>query len=139
MSTWLLSIVGVTVIGVLIELLLTDSPMSKFVRSIYAFFILFVIVQPIPAFFKNASTSVSGGITLNTELMSEINRQTAAATQARIERALADAGFNNCIVTMHGDKIYINAWNSTKKDAAAIINIVVAVANVRPNSVEVYI
>ena len=138
MSAWLLSIVGITVIGVLVELLLTDSPISKFVRSIYAFFILFVIVQPIPGFFKTASSSVGGVFALDTGLMQEINRQTAAATQANAERALSDAGFNNCIVTVYQNKIYVNAWNSTKKDSAAIIQIVTAVCGVKPDAVEVY-
>jgi len=136
-SSWLLSIAGVTIIGVLVELLLTNSPVHKFVRSIYAFFILFVIVAPIPGFFKNASAAASGGISLDTELSREINRQTTAARQASVTSALAAAGFDNCIVTFFGDKIYVNAAASTKKDAAAIISIVTAVSGVKPDAVEV--
>ena len=137
MTPWLLSIVGITVVGVLIELLLTDSPMSKFVRSIYAFFILFVIVQPIPGFLKNGAAAVSGEVFLNTPLLETINAQTRAALQARTTEVLDTAGYN-CIVTIFGDKVYINASDSTKKDAAAIISIVTAVCNVRPEAVEVY-
>ena len=139
MSAWLLSIVGITVVGVLVELLLTDSPMSKFVRSIFAFFILFVIIQPIPAFFKNASASVSGGVPLDNALMQEINRQTAAAFAQNAVRALAAAGFENCIVTMAGGRVFVNAWNSVKKDEQEIIRIVAAVCNVSPDAVEVFL
>ena len=143
MSVWLLSIAGVTVIGVLVELLLTDSPMSKFVRSIYAFFILFVIVQPLPAFFNNAAASVGAPVNLNNELMTEINRQTATARQQAAQTALANSGFPNCIVTVFGDKVYVNAAahaaDSTNSDRARIISIVAAVMGVRPDAVEVFI
>ena len=148
MSNWLLSIVGVTVIGVLVELLLTDSPMSKFVRSIYAFFILFVIVQPIPGLLRNSQVTVSGGVLLDNELLQTINANSAAAFQRNIENALNTAGFAGCIVTIQYDKtapgfkidrVYVNAWNSAKKDAAAIIQIVTAVCNVKPEAVEVYV
>ena len=139
MSAWLLSIVGVTVIGVLIELLLTDSPMSKFVRSIYAFFILFIIVQPLPGFFRSASNSVNGGVLLDQGLIENINSQTRAAFERSAEIALAAAGFADCIVTFVGEKIYVNAFASTKKDKNEIISIVTAICNVKPDAVEVFL
>ena len=148
MNTWLLSIVGVTVIGVLIELLLTDSPMSKFVRSIYAFFILFVIVQPIPTLLRNTSTNVSGGVLLDYELLQTINTNSAAAFQRNVENALNTAGFTNCVITIQYDKtapsfkidkVYINAYDSAKKDTAGIIQIVAAVCNIGPDAVEVFL
>ena len=140
-----------TVVGVVVELLLTDSAVSKFVRSIYAFFILFVIVQPIPGFFKKASENVGGGIVLDSELLGTINGNSAAAAQANIERALHDAGFENTIVTIQygvgavsfrPSKIYINAYGVTatgtniriKED---IVKIVCAVCGVDADVVEV--
>ena len=139
-SAWLLSIVGVTVVGVLVELLLTDSPMSKFVRSIYTFFILFVIIQPLPSFFKTASFNLlSGEVPINTALVQEINHQTKTELGRRAQETLAQNGFDNCIVTYHDNGVYINAHNSTRKDIESIINIVMAVMGVPASAVEVFI
>ncbi|MCL2569843.1 MAG: stage III sporulation protein AF [Firmicutes bacterium] len=103
MSPWLLSIVGVTIIGVLAELLLTDSPMSKFVRGIYGFFILLVIIQPLPGFFRG-DIEIGGGVDYNWELIGTINTQNAAATQTRMENTLRLAGFDNVLVTVVHDR-----------------------------------
>jgi hypothetical protein len=111
-SGWLLSIVGITVVGVLIELLLTDSPMSKFVRSIYAFFILLVIVAPIPSILRNGVE-----LSLDQGLVTSINAQTIDARLQSATRALEMAGFNDVVLTHFNNKIYVNAYNSTKKDS----------------------
>jgi len=129
-SAWLLSIVGVTVIGVLVELLLTDSPMSRFVRSIYAFFILFVIVQPLPNLLNNASFEFENNIEMNTGLYNNI-------VERRVREALQSAGYNNVLVTFNDGKFVIDARQSTKNNPAEIINIVTAIGGVRPDAVEV--
>ena len=120
MSSWLLSITGVVLIGVLVELLLTDSPMSKFVRSIYAFFILFVIVQPLPGFLRSASEMVGGdvGLPVNTELLAKINAQSTTAMERRVVSELERAGWTNVLVVIETDntaqsfrveRVFVNA------------------------------
>ena len=147
MSTWLLSILGITVVGVLVELLLTDNPMSKFIRSVYAFFILFVIVQPIPDFFRNASVNVSGAIKTDMVLLQTINANSAVAFERNAENVLSSSGYHGVIVTIDYDKnaaqfkidkIYVNAWNSTNNKINEIIRIVAAVCNVKEEIVEVF-
>jgi hypothetical protein len=147
MTTWLLSIAGVVIVGALVEVLLSDSSVHKFIRSIYAFFILFVIAQPIPGFFRNTVNSIEtgGGITLNQELMASINAQTAAAMQRNAQVALETAGFDGVIVTIHSGKIYINAFgvvlrhiNTDITIEDEIIKIVRAVTNA-PREVIYYV
>ena len=98
MHSWLLSIAGVVVVGVLVDLLLTDSHMSKFIRAIYGFFILFVIVSPIP-------NLIRGGVNLSNldpddELMGHINAQSLVAAQHRLDRAMNTAGFSHVLTTI---------------------------------------
>jgi len=139
MTAWLLSIAGVVVIGALVEVLLSDSPVHKFIRSIFAFFVLFVIAQPIPGFFRNAVSMVEagGGFELNSELIEHINAQTATALQRNAHLALEAAGFDGVIVTLQSGTVYINAFGvvlrHTNTDINAkdeIIKIVQAVTNV---------
>ena len=121
MSAWLLSIAGVVVIGVLVELLLTDSPMSKFIRSIYAFFILLVIVSPLPGFFRGGmEVGGAGRFEYDWALIGHINSQSSQASQHRVQTALDSAGFTGVIVTVTPDKnsprfvidrVHINAWH----------------------------
>jgi len=112
MTAWLLSVAGVVIIGALVEVLLSDSSVHKFIRSVYAFFVLFVIVQPIPGFFRSTVSSIEagGGIQLNSELIERINSQTAAALQRNATVALETAGFDGVIVTIHSGAVYVNAF-----------------------------
>jgi len=100
MSTWLLSIAGIVVLGVLIELLLTDSHMSKFVRAIFGSFILLVIVAPLPTFFRSGLAQVGGQFELDNEILAQINGQSAQAAAMRTQRNLANAGFPDVIVVV---------------------------------------
>ena len=136
MTPWLLSIAGIVIIGALVEIVLTDSPMSKFIRGIFGFFVLLVIVQPLPGMLKGAQ-QVGGNIQLNTELMQTINNQTVVAYQKNCETALATAGFKDVIVTIVHDKnaagfkineIYVTGNGISIKDE--VVKIVCAVCNV---------
>jgi len=138
MTAWLLSIAGVVIIGALVEMLLSDSSVHKFIRSIYAFFVLFVIVQPIPGFFRSTVSSIEagGGIQLNSGLTEQINAQTAAALQRNAQLALEAAGFDGVIVTIHAGNVYINAFgvvlrhtNTNIDIRQEVIKIVRAVTN----------
>ena len=102
MTAWLISIVGIVVIGVIVELLLTESNMSRFVRSIWGFFLLFVIVQPIPGFLRNMDV---GEIDMDWDwgLIGQINNQSAEGLARVAQIALTNAGFENVIITVKPD------------------------------------
>jgi len=117
MSGWLLGIAGIIIIGVIVEILLTDSPMSKFIRSIFGFFVLLVIVAPIPGFFRNG-IEVGGNIDYDWELIGTINALSLESATQRVERALDQAGFQHVLVTItkqHNvpsfrvERVFINA------------------------------
>jgi len=137
MSTWLLSIAGVVVVGVLVELLLTDSHMSKFVRAIYGFFILFVIISPLPELFGRGIEV--GGMEPDREIIGTINAQSHAAAQTRVERALSTGGFPNVIVTIipnpHSlsfaiDNVFVNSGGAGLDQKDEIIRIVTTALNI---------
>ncbi|MCL2846905.1 MAG: hypothetical protein FWE38_04400 [Firmicutes bacterium] len=108
MGPWLMSIAGVVIVGVVVELLLTDSAMSKFVRGIYAFFILLVIVAPIPNLIRDGEFVGGEMDVIDWDLIGSINNMTVGAAQTRATDALARAGFDNAIVVIWHDR---NATN----------------------------
>ena len=147
MNAWLIGIVGIVVLGVGIELLLSDSPMSKFVRSIYAFFVLFVIVQPLPGLIRGLTNMDFGTVEVNHELAARINDQTAQALGTSAQGHLHTAGFQNVLVVVEHSrastnfviiKVHINASNvnitgaarDSRNVRASITHIVTAVLRV---------
>jgi hypothetical protein len=127
MASWLFPIIGIVVVGVLVELASGDTKMGKFVRSVYSFIILFVIVQPIPkllnekiGFFEN-----DGMVTVNAELLEEIQNGSHEAQATRVKNLLADLGYGDCLVYVDGDGVYINsAWHLYTSDIIKIKQVV---------------
>jgi hypothetical protein len=123
MAAWLIPIVGVVVIGVIIELVSKNSSIGRFVRAIYSFFVLFVIIEPIPKLFTN--TYWEGEILVNADLLTEINKGTATAKQEWVEAILRNLGFSDFIVFVDGDEIYITTnGNLTADDEIEIKQII---------------
>mgnify|MGYP005805768403 FL=1 len=48
LSAWILSIAGVVLLSVLVELILPSGSMSKYIKGIFVFIIMFVILSPVP-------------------------------------------------------------------------------------------
>jgi hypothetical protein len=110
MSAWLLPIFGIVIIGVIVELISRDTPIGRFVRAVYSFFILFVIVQPIPKLLnEKISIFDNGGIAVDAKLLDDINSQTEAARQTRAGRLLDSLGYTGCLVLADGDRFFINS------------------------------
>lgn len=47
-STWILSIAGIICISVIIELILPEGQMNKYIKGIFSFIVILVIIMPIP-------------------------------------------------------------------------------------------
>lgn len=58
-GAWILSILGVVIIGVIIDLVLPSGKMNKYVRSIFSAVTVLIIVLPLPNLFKNGCNTDS--------------------------------------------------------------------------------
>ena len=106
MAKWLAPILGVVVVGVVIELITKESRLGKFIRTIYAFFVLLVIVQPLPELFgKLAFFKHSSSIQANTQLAEQI---TQTSQQARIQHLLSQMGYSDALVYLQNGVVYIS-------------------------------
>ena len=54
-SSWVLSIAGVVCISVIVEIIMPDGQMNKYIKSVLSFIIIFVIVSPLPNLLKMKS------------------------------------------------------------------------------------
>jgi hypothetical protein len=122
MTDWLLPILGIVVIGVLIELITKNSPMGKFIRSIYGFFVLFIIVQPIPKIFNGEyKLFEDAAITVNADLLNEINTDANTAKKYAVKSILEELGYQDCLIYIDGGSVYINSGANV--DGADLIKI----------------
>lgn len=48
LSAWIVSIVGIVILGVLVDIIITDGQTAKYIKSVFAIITVFVIASPIP-------------------------------------------------------------------------------------------
>ncbi len=113
MTAWLASIVGVVVIGVILELLIQGRRMENFIRSIYAFIVLFVIVSPLPNLLKTDWLATDSVAVINNELVDNITQQ---SRQFQINQVLQSMGYRDAIVTMFDEVVYVNLGVTLKQE-----------------------
>ena len=53
MSEYLISIIGVVVLGVLVDLVLPSGQMNRFVKSMFGIFTILIIISPVPKLIKS--------------------------------------------------------------------------------------
>ena len=105
MTSWLASIVGVVVVGVIVELVTQNRRMGAFVRSIYGFIVLLVIIAPLPNFFKADWWTSNADDLINAEVVDSLGQ---SSQQARVRQTLRAMGYENAIVTVVDRVVYVN-------------------------------
>jgi len=113
MTAWLASIVGVVVVGVIVELVMQGRRMGNFVRSIYSFMVLLVIVSPLPKILKVEWWSTKNENLVNTELVASLQQ---GNKQFQVTQILHAMGYQNAIVTVVDDTIYVNLGEVLSED-----------------------
>ena len=104
-SAYLLSVVGVVFLLVIIELVLPDSKVSKYIKSIYSIFIVVVIITPLAKLINSDWdwNSFFGGneYTVNQNFIDNINEQNIDLFEQQLEDYINE--------TYEGAKIQISA------------------------------
>ncbi len=113
MTAWLASIVGVVVVGVIVELVMQGRRMGNFVRSIYSFMVLLVIVSPLPKILKVEWWSTKNENLVNTELVASLQQ---GNKQFQVTQILHAMRYKNAIVTVVDDTIYVNLGEMLSED-----------------------
>lgn len=111
-SGWILSILGVVILGVLVDIIVPEGRINKYIKSVFTIFTVFVVFMPI-------ANALNGGIDLSgliyNETAGEIDYEFLDKTKTSMEnqlalmceKALEDGGFLECDVT-----IYLNLLES---------------------------
>ena len=97
MKAYIISILGITLCGVLIDIILPSGSTSKYIKSIYSIFVVAVILNPLITFFaksKDVDINYNNFETSQT-LIDYINTQKIKSIESTIIEDLKQKGLTN--------------------------------------------
>lgn len=104
MTNYLLNILGIVIMGVLIEIITPNGKMSKYIKSIFSIFVVFVLISPLSTISSNINITKYFDIStyqLDNNLLANINERKINAIEIDIENALADEQITNVNVDIY--------------------------------------
>lgn len=97
MNTYLLTILGVILLGVMVDIVLPSGSTSKYISGIFAIFVLFTIISPVLNWIKSDYTLkdyfTSTEIELDNKLLHSMTNTRINEVENDIEQQLEDDGY----------------------------------------------
>lgn len=122
---WLLSVIGIVVFGVLINLILPEGEIQKYIKAIFSVFVVFIMIYPIlnidiskinyDEFFYNQTS-----VTVDEKYLENYKEKYRESLQNQCETVLNNNGYQNVRVEIYLnlssekfeiEKIYVNLKN----------------------------
>ena len=103
MSGYILSILGIVVAGVFLDIVIPSGTINKYIRSIYSIFVVAVLVSPIMKLLNKANKFSFNydEYQLNSNLLSYIYEKRISSLETDIEHILANEGFSNIDIILN--------------------------------------
>lgn len=97
MKAYVLSVLGIVVCGIIIDVILPTGNISKYIKSVYSIFVVAVIINPIVSFLtnKNDIKLNYNNFEIDTELVNYIYEKRTNNLEKTIEKELENEGFLN--------------------------------------------
>ena len=103
-SSWILSIAGVVVLSILLDLFLPEGKLNSYIKTIFNFVIILVVITPLPELFNkdfDTSTMFSNSqIVLQEDYIYQLNRDKLTMLETTIEDTLSNSGYKNIDVSI---------------------------------------
>lgn len=106
-SNWIISIAGVICLSVIVELILPEGQMNKYIKGIFSFIIILVIILPLPKLLKSEIDlsnifNYNQNIEADEDYLYQLNLDKLNYLQEEIQTNAHDRGYKNV-------KVYISA------------------------------
>ena len=105
-SNWILSISGVVVLSIMVDMFLPDGKLNSFIKTIFNFTIILVVITPLPNLFKKdynlEDMFPSQNIVLQEDYIYQLNYDKLMILEEQIEKSFNEKG-------LVGAKAYISA------------------------------
>ena len=150
-SIWVLSIVGIIVLSMLVDLLLPSGSMSKFIKSIFGYLIIVVILSPVFSFFSQKNFSINdifsaSNVQIQDSFVANVNRQFLDSVEKSIEKSCHEKGIKFVEVGIEADifeneieikQISVNLKNIVITDEVKHTNIRTSIVNIIKENIKV--
>lgn len=107
MTGWILSIAGVTILSVLVDLIMPNGQTAKYIKNVFAFMMILVIISPLPSLLKGnfdiGDIFQNEEIVIQEDFVYQVNRDKLTALEDSINKTLEEEGLKNVIVTINAD------------------------------------
>ena len=104
-SAWVMAIAGVCVLGVLVDLILPNGQTKKYIKGIFAFVVVLVVVSPLPSLF-NKDFSLSNifkeddAMIIQEDFIFKVNKDRIESLENMIEADLSEQGASEIKITL---------------------------------------
>lgn len=97
MANYILSVLGIVVVGVFIDVVVPSGSINKYIKGIYSVFVVAVLINPVVKFLnKNHDFTIKyEEYVTNEKLLSYIYEQRSKTIEKEIENRLSEEGFSN--------------------------------------------
>lgn len=105
-SSWVMSIAGIICLSVLIELLMPDGQMNRYIKNIFSFIVILVIILPIPKLMKSNIDYDNifynqGSVEIDENYLYQLNLDRINKLKGDIESEILRNGYKNVSVYLN--------------------------------------
>ena len=147
MTEWILSLIGMAFLGVDIGTILPNGKLNTFIKSVFALFLLFVIVKPLPKIFnKDLSINTDYNYEEDSNFLINLNQKKLENYEISILNQLKNEGISNVNIEFEADttssdlkiqKVYIDICNIVLNNSDKHINITDTILKIVTNTLNV--
>jgi stage III sporulation protein AF len=149
-SAWVLSIVGIVILTLIVDIILPEGQTNKYIKSVFAVITVFVIALPIPSLF-NGDIDIGGVLkneqagVIDTAFIENLMQERAAVVKDELLKEYKTNGIDNVEVEIsykadvkfNIEKIFINVKNSVIVGSDKNINIKEKVLSITINLLDI--
>ena len=133
-SSWVLSIVGVVVIGVVVELIMPEGSVNKYIKGFLAIFTVFIMISPLTNLTIDDVFSPGDYVlNLDNDFLQEVNEDKAKEYQILLQKTLAEKGYKNVVVTFD-----TKSQNGKLEIVSIFVDLTKVVLNEKVENINIY-
>ena len=117
LSSYVLTITGVILVSVVVELVIPDGQINKYIKNVFSFLVIGVIIAPLPGFVSNKNvTSIFevGQYEIQDEYIYALNCSKLKVMQNEEEAFLSNQGYKQIELIFHTTDMYSSDLNIDK-------------------------
>jgi len=114
-SSWVLSIAGIVCISVIIEIIMPEGQMNKYIRGVLSFIIILVIISPLPNLLKAKDININPTINqigIQQEFIDNFNIAKKDAYESDLSKLMENIGYGDVSFELNlktdGEKYYFD-------------------------------